>query len=641
MISLRRRNVFAACLSAFLLHPPSLLLAQPPSLINYQGRLVDGTNLVNGLVGLTLRLFDSPAGGTLLYEDSNTVTVVDGLYDTALGDNTVAGDLSDSLNATELWIEVVVNNVPLSPRERVQSVAYALRSASVASGAIDTAALADGAVTGSKLAGASVSNVHLAAGAVTANTIQDGTILPEDMNLGSFQGSFWQTGGNAGLVPGGSFLGTTDGAPLDFRVNNQRALRLQSTDTLFSTLTPNLIGGSSANVVRVNGLFPNNFLAVGAAVGGGGNNANPNIVADDYGVVAGGFGNIAGSDDGFSNNPGAVVGGGASNRASGSFSVVPGGSNNQASGFASFAAGSGARAVHANSFVWADGQPGTFTSSTSNQFLIRAQNGLAINATPIGTETLHVRGPLVRLYHPTQSFGAGTKLLFGDQERVRLEEDEDDKLLIHGHTRTAIMGGNVGINTNAPSQRLHVNGNLRVDGNVIVSGSVSSGAETWMSIPPVEFRPVGVKSYYCWNTAIPQGCEGASDLMAVTGNKIGFSIYAENWNVLPSELYVWAPVQLPHGATLHECRVRVNHPAGTRLITFNESQSGTNSKFVFLSDLNPSGTPPQTYTLTFSPPWVIDNSAKTYSLLVSLGTPSTSAVMNTAVYGAFLRYTPP
>lgn len=636
-----RERLVVLFISAFSVLPSAHLLAQPPALINYQGRLVDGTNLVNGSVGLSLRLFDAASGGGLLYEDSNTVTVVDGLYDTALGDNTVTGDLVSALNATGLWIEVVVNNVPLSPRERVQSVAYALRSASVAPGAIDAAALADGAVTGAKLAGGSVSNVHLATGAVTSTTIQDGAIMPEDMNLGSFQGTFWQTGGNAGLVPGSNFLGTTDGSPLDFRVNNQRALRLQSTDTLFFSGIPNLIAGASANVVRINGIFPNANVAVGAAIGGGGDDASPNVVADDYGVVAGGFGNTAGSDDGFANNPGAVVGGGASNRASGSFSVVPGGTNNQATGFASFAAGSGARALHANSFVWADGQAGTFTSSTSNQFLIRAQNGLAINGTPIGTETLHVRGSVVRLYHPTQSFGAGTKLLFGDQERVRLEEDEDDKLLIHGHTRTAIMGGNVGINTSAPSQRLHVNGNLRVDGNVVVSGSVSSGAETWLSIPPAQFRPQSVQSYYCWNTAVPEGCQRANDLMVVSDTQIGYSIYAENWNVLPSELYVWAPVQLPHGATLHECRVRVNHPAGSRLIKFDESQSGTNAKTVFISDFNPSGSPPQTYTLTFSPPWVIDNSAKTYSLLISLATPSTSAVMNTHVYGAFLRYTPP
>lgn len=53
--------------------------AQTPELINYQGRLIDGTNLVNGITVMTLEIYDQPSGGTLLYADSNNVTVVDGL----------------------------------------------------------------------------------------------------------------------------------------------------------------------------------------------------------------------------------------------------------------------------------------------------------------------------------------------------------------------------------------------------------------------------------------------------------------------------------------------------------------------------------------------------------------------------------
>ena len=68
--------------------------AQVPQLINYQGRLVLGTNLVNGTVGLSLRLFNVPSGGSSIYEDSNSVTVVDGLYATFIGDNTVSGSLA-------------------------------------------------------------------------------------------------------------------------------------------------------------------------------------------------------------------------------------------------------------------------------------------------------------------------------------------------------------------------------------------------------------------------------------------------------------------------------------------------------------------------------------------------------------------
>ncbi len=113
-------------LSALVLMVPLSAMAQPPALIHYQGRLVDGTNLVNGNVGLSLRLFDAASGGTLLYEDSSTVNVVDGLYNTFVGDNTVSGSLMAALANSQVWLEVVVDGVPLVPRERLGGVPYSL-----------------------------------------------------------------------------------------------------------------------------------------------------------------------------------------------------------------------------------------------------------------------------------------------------------------------------------------------------------------------------------------------------------------------------------------------------------------------------------------------------------------------------------
>ena len=114
--------------SSFILHPSSFLLAQPPALIHYQGRLVDGTNLVNGMVGLSLRLYNDPVAGALLYADSNQVAAVDGLYDTVIGDNTTFGDLAAALTNGSVWLEVVVGGVALSPRERVLAVPYAIHA---------------------------------------------------------------------------------------------------------------------------------------------------------------------------------------------------------------------------------------------------------------------------------------------------------------------------------------------------------------------------------------------------------------------------------------------------------------------------------------------------------------------------------
>jgi hypothetical protein len=52
---------------------------------------------------------------------------------------------------------------------------------------------------------------------------------------------------------------------------------------------------------------------------------------------------------------------------------------NTAAGEYSFAAGRRAKANHDGTFVWGDSQAADFASTGSNQFLIRAQNGVAVN----------------------------------------------------------------------------------------------------------------------------------------------------------------------------------------------------------------------------------------------------------------------
>lgn len=131
---------------------------------------MNGTNLVNGTVDLRLRLFRNATSPTVLYEDQGIVSVVDGLYTTALGDGTTTGSLASAITNSELWLEVVVDGTTLTPRERVGSVAYALMAGSVSTGAITAAMLADGSVASNKLAPGAVQPVNL------AKTYQSGRI---------------------------------------------------------------------------------------------------------------------------------------------------------------------------------------------------------------------------------------------------------------------------------------------------------------------------------------------------------------------------------------------------------------------------------------------------------------------------------
>lgn len=103
-------------------------MADAPEILRYQGRLVDGNTLVNDTLPMSFKLFNSTSGGSLLYEDSSSVLVVDGLYATYIGDDTVTGSLTDALTNAAVFLEVTIDGETLSPREQLTSVPYALNT---------------------------------------------------------------------------------------------------------------------------------------------------------------------------------------------------------------------------------------------------------------------------------------------------------------------------------------------------------------------------------------------------------------------------------------------------------------------------------------------------------------------------------
>jgi len=270
------------------------------------------------------------------------------------------------------------------------------------------------------------------AGTVRATAFEgDGSGLT-NCNAGQLDGldssAFWKVGGNAGTSPGTHFLGTTDNKAVEFKVNGQRALRIEPN----ISGRPNVIGGSTNNVVGAD--------VVGATISGGSYNTIPsntwyatiagggyNTIGSDsgesaigggignqigsgsaYGTIAGGDGNAIGanSTDGAigggtentiaANTLAATIAGGGYNEigtnaayctiAGGSvnhvgtaamYAAIPGGYFNFATSYA-FAAGNRAKANHTGAFVWADSTDADFASTGSNQFLIRASGGVGI-----------------------------------------------------------------------------------------------------------------------------------------------------------------------------------------------------------------------------------------------------------------------
>jgi hypothetical protein len=105
-------------------------------------------------------------------------------------------------------------------------------------------------------------------------------------------------------------------APLDIKVNGQRAMRYQA--ALSPTEAPAIIGGYSGNTG-----------ASGATIAGGGSSAAPNSVLAAYGTVGGGAGNTAGApSEPNTDHAWATIGGGLFNQTTGDYSTIGGGYHN-------------------------------------------------------------------------------------------------------------------------------------------------------------------------------------------------------------------------------------------------------------------------------------------------------------------------
>ncbi len=98
-----------------------------PRLINYQGKLTDGTgNPLTGNYDMFFEIWDAPSGGTSHWsETQNDVPVTAGLFNVILGSVSPITSLPDG---SQCWLEVTVEGKLISPRVRLVSVPYAYKT---------------------------------------------------------------------------------------------------------------------------------------------------------------------------------------------------------------------------------------------------------------------------------------------------------------------------------------------------------------------------------------------------------------------------------------------------------------------------------------------------------------------------------
>ena len=113
-------------LSCFIFLTQSALAV--PQQFTQQGRVIDGSGTpITGIHTITVRIYDSAAGGQMLWDESQQTLLNNGFYSVFLGANSASNPLDDSIfQLGSIYLEIEIDNDgPLSPRTEIVSVPYA------------------------------------------------------------------------------------------------------------------------------------------------------------------------------------------------------------------------------------------------------------------------------------------------------------------------------------------------------------------------------------------------------------------------------------------------------------------------------------------------------------------------------------
>ncbi len=98
--------------------------------INFQGKVVNsnGTNVTNGSYTFLFKIYTVSSAGAAVWTESKSLTVTDGIFQTALGDTTSLPGSID-FNTDNIHLGVTFNGDPeMSPRIQFTAVPYSFNS---------------------------------------------------------------------------------------------------------------------------------------------------------------------------------------------------------------------------------------------------------------------------------------------------------------------------------------------------------------------------------------------------------------------------------------------------------------------------------------------------------------------------------
>ncbi|MDP0499967.1 MAG: tail fiber domain-containing protein [Verrucomicrobiota bacterium JB022] len=230
-----------------LLCSTSLLVANVPSLMSYQGRVTDANGQPIGNAApvnrsTTFRLYTAASGGTPVYAESQTVTISAGEFSVLIGNGTgVSGQPGPSAPATQpyktladvvntagdnaLFLGITIDDgnastvdAEISPRQQLVAGAYSLRAKmaeGVADRAVTTAMIADNAITTNQIAAGSINSSKIANNTITTSLIAGSSIDSSKINQNSI-GVWTPSGGNIWRNSNVGIRESNPGVPLTF-----------------------------------------------------------------------------------------------------------------------------------------------------------------------------------------------------------------------------------------------------------------------------------------------------------------------------------------------------------------------------------------------------------------------------------------
>jgi len=161
--------------------------AAVPHLINYQGKLTDATGKpTNAAVSITFSFHDAEVGGSVLFSETQAVTVTKGIFNALIGSATEGGVPEMVFMMGNVYIGLQVNGEAVFPRQRITSVAYAYRADNA--GYAQSAYSAETATTATTAATAS--------NAANATTAQNANAIG-GINLAGLDARFVNTTGDS------------------------------------------------------------------------------------------------------------------------------------------------------------------------------------------------------------------------------------------------------------------------------------------------------------------------------------------------------------------------------------------------------------------------------------------------------------